>query len=105
VVSAVWLAGRRFFLAGDGHFGVVDLDVTPVVEIDDRLRSPHPNQRGAIRLDDRSVLTASRHGGLYRIDVETSDNTLIARFDVPPYSARYDVPEDLARLLEARDQR
>ena len=27
--NAVWLSGRRFFLAGDGHFGVVDLDKTP----------------------------------------------------------------------------
>lgn len=85
--SAVWLSGRRFFLAGDGHFGVVDLDVTPVVEIEDRLRSPHPNQRGAIRIDDRTVLTTSRHGTIYRIDVNTGQSTLIARFDVPPYSS------------------
>jgi hypothetical protein len=24
--TAVWLSGHRFWLAGDGHFGVVDLD-------------------------------------------------------------------------------
>jgi len=85
--SAAWLSGRRFFLAGDGHFGVVDLDITAHVEIEDQLRSPHPSQRGAMRLDNRTVMTTSRHGGVYRIDVETGENTLMARFEVPPYSA------------------
>ena len=33
-------------LAGDGHFGVVDLDKTSTVPIDDRLRSPHPDGHG-----------------------------------------------------------
>lgn len=45
--NAVWLAGHRFFLAGDGHFGGVDLDKTAAVAIDDQLISPHPDQRGA----------------------------------------------------------
>jgi Holliday junction resolvase-like predicted endonuclease len=80
--NAVWLTGRRFYLAGDGHFGVVDLDVTTTVAIDDRLRSPHPDQRGATRLDDHTVLTASRHGTVYRIDVETGQNTCAARLDM-----------------------
>ena len=40
------LSGRRFFLAGDGHVGVVDLDKTSAVPIDDRLRSPHPDGHG-----------------------------------------------------------
>jgi hypothetical protein len=40
------LPGRRFFLAGDGHVGVVDLDKTSTVPIDDRLRSPHPDGHG-----------------------------------------------------------
>jgi len=48
--NALWppadLSGRRFFLAGDGHFGVVDLDKTSTVPIDDRLRSPHPDGHG-----------------------------------------------------------
>ena len=80
--SAVWLSGRRFYLAGDGHFGVVDLDVTTNVATDDRLRSPHPDQRGAIRIDDHTVLTASRHGTVYRIDVESGQNTLVAKLDM-----------------------
>ena len=33
-------------LPGDGHFGVVDLDKTSTVPIDDRLRSPHPHGHG-----------------------------------------------------------
>jgi hypothetical protein len=40
------LSGRRFFLAGDGHVGVVDLDKTSTVPIDDQLRSPHPDGHG-----------------------------------------------------------
>ena len=32
--------------AGDGHVGVVDLDKTSTVPIDDRLRSPHPDGHG-----------------------------------------------------------
>lgn len=80
--NAVWLSGRRFYLAGDGHFGVVDLDQTTTVSIDDRLRSPHPDQRGATRLDQRTVLTASRHGTVYRIDVESGQSTCVARLDM-----------------------
>jgi hypothetical protein len=80
--NAVWLSGRRFYLAGDGHFGVVDLDETATVAIDDRLRSPHPDQRGATRLDQRTVLTASRHGTVYRIDVESGQSTCVARLDM-----------------------
>jgi hypothetical protein len=80
--SAVWLSGRRFYLAGDGHFGVVDLDQTTTVEIDDRLRSPHPDQRGSMRLNDQAVLTASRHGTVYRIDVESGQNTRVAKLDM-----------------------
>jgi Holliday junction resolvase-like predicted endonuclease len=80
--SAVWLSGRRFYLAGDGHFGVVDLDKTTTVAIDDRLRSPHPDQRGSMRLDHRTVLTASRHGTVYRIDVENGQKTCMAKLDM-----------------------
>jgi Restriction endonuclease len=80
--NAVWLSGRRFYLAGDGHFGVVDLDRTTAVPIDDRLRSPHPDQRGATRVDQRTVLTASRHGTVYRIDVETGHAVCVARLDM-----------------------
>lgn len=80
--NAVWLFGHRFFLAGDGHFGVVDLDKTTSVPIDDRLRSPHPGQRGAIRVDERTVMTATRHGTVYRIDVETGKSDLVARLDM-----------------------
>jgi len=32
--------------ASDGHAGVVDLDKTSTVPIDDRLRSPHPHGHG-----------------------------------------------------------
>jgi Holliday junction resolvase-like predicted endonuclease len=80
--NAVWLSRRRFFLAGDGHFGVVDLDKTTSVPIDDRLRSPHPDQRGAIRIDERTVMTATRHGTVYRIDVGTGTSDLVARLDM-----------------------
>jgi Restriction endonuclease len=80
--SAVWLSGRRFFLAGDGHFGVADLDNSAAVPIDDRLISPHPDQRGAMRIDDHTVMTATRHGTVYRIDVETGNSMLMARLDM-----------------------
>jgi hypothetical protein len=80
--NAVWLSRHRFFLAGDGHFGVIDLDKTASVPIDDRLRSPHPDQRGAIRVDERTVMTATRHGTVYRIDVETGKSDLVARLDM-----------------------
>jgi hypothetical protein len=80
--NAVWLSARRFFLAGDGHFGVVDLDKTTTVPIDGRLRSPHPDQRGAIRIDEHTVMTATRHGTVYRIDVETGKADLVARLDM-----------------------
>jgi Holliday junction resolvase-like predicted endonuclease len=80
--NAVWLSGHRFYLAGDGHFGVVDLDDTTVVPIDETLRSPHPDQRGAIRIDEHTVMTATRHGTVYRIDVETGNSTLMARLDM-----------------------
>ena len=46
LLSPADLSGRRFFLAGDGHFDVVDLDKTSTVPIDDRLRSPHPDGHG-----------------------------------------------------------
>ncbi len=80
--SAVWLSGLRFFLAGDGHFGLVDLDNTTTVPIDERLRSPYPDQRGAVRIDEHTVMTATRHGTVYRIDVETGKSTLMARLDM-----------------------
>ena len=80
--NAVWLSGCRFYLAGDGHFGVVDLDNTTTVPIDERLRSPHPDQRGAIRVDEHTVMTATRHGTVYRIDVETGNSALMARLDM-----------------------
>ena len=80
--SAVWLSGRRFYLAGDGHFGVIDLDRNEAVAIDDRLRSPHPDQRGSTRVDERTVLTASRHGTVYRIDFESGLSTCVARLDM-----------------------
>jgi hypothetical protein len=80
--NAVWLSGRRFFLAGDGHFGVVDLDKTTTVPIDGRLRSPHPCQQGAIRIDEHTVMTTTPHGTVYRIDVETGRSDLIARLDM-----------------------
>jgi len=80
--SAVWLSGLRFFLTGDGHFGLVDLDNTTTVPIDERLRSLHPGQRGAVRIDEHTVMTATRHGTVYRIDVETGKSTLMARLDM-----------------------
>jgi Holliday junction resolvase-like predicted endonuclease len=80
--NAVWLSRHCFFLAGDGHFGVVDLDKTTSVPIDDRLRSPHPDQRGAIRIDERTVMTATRHGTVYRTDVETGKSDLVTRLDM-----------------------
>lgn len=80
--SAVWLSGRRFYLAGDGHFGVADLDKAAAVPIDDRLRSPHPDQRGSARVDHRTVVTASRHGTVYQIDVETGAAECLARLDM-----------------------
>lgn len=61
---------------------MVDLDRTTTVPIDDRLRSPHPDQRGATRVDQRMVLTASRHGTIYHIDVETADAVCVARPDM-----------------------
>ena len=101
--SAVWLSGRRFYLAGDGHFGVVDLDVGTTVAIDDRLVSPHPDQRGAARIDDRTVLTASRHGTVYRIDVETGQNTCVAKLDMLALGCDMTAAEpDLAYVLEHR---
>ena len=45
-------------LPGDGHVGVVDLDKTSTVPIDDRLRSPHPHGHGVAVLL-RSTPTAS----------------------------------------------
>ncbi|HEX5115954.1 MAG TPA: restriction endonuclease [Pseudonocardiaceae bacterium] len=78
--SAVWLSGRRFFLAGDGHFGIVDLDRAISVPIDDRFVSPHPGQVGAVRINEQTVVTASRHGTLYGIQVETGETVLLARF-------------------------
>lgn len=80
--SAVWLSGRRFYLAGDGHFGVVDLDRNETVAIDYRLRSPHPDQRGSTRVDERAVLTASRHGTVYRIEVESGLSSCVARLEM-----------------------
>lgn len=80
--SAVWLSGRRFYLAGDGHFGVVDQDRTETVAIDDRLRSPHPDQRGSARVNERTVITASRHGTVYQIDVESGLSTCVAKLDM-----------------------
>ena len=38
--------GAPLLPSGDGHFGVVDLDKTSAVPIDDRLRSPHPHGHG-----------------------------------------------------------
>lgn len=101
--SAVWLSGRRFYLAGDGHFGVVDLDQNTTVPIDDRLRSPHPDQRGSTRLDQRTVLTASRHGTVYRIDVETGQNTLVAGLDMLALGCDLAASKpDIAYVLEHR---
>jgi Restriction endonuclease len=101
--SAVWLSGRRFYLAGDGHFGVVDLDQTTTVEIDDRLRSPHPDQRGSMRLDDRTVLTSSRHGTVYSIDTKSGHNTRVAKLDMLALGCDLATgPADSAYILEHR---
>jgi Holliday junction resolvase-like predicted endonuclease len=101
--NAVWLSGPRFFLAGDGHFGVVDLEETTTVAIDDQLMSPHPDQRGAIRLDQRTVLTASRHGKVYRIDVENGQSTCLAELDMLAVGCELAAGEhDSAYLLEHR---
>lgn len=61
---------------------MVDLDKTTTVAIDDTLISPHSSQRGVLRLDDHTVLTASRDGTLYRIDVESGRNTLVAKLNM-----------------------
>jgi hypothetical protein len=101
--SAVWLSGRRFYLAGDGHFGAVDLDRTHTVAIDDRLRSPHPDQRGSTRVDERTVLTASRHGTVYRIDVENGLSTCVARLDMLALGCDMAAgPPGIAYVLEHR---
>jgi hypothetical protein len=50
---------------------VVDLDRTTSVLIDDRLISPDPDQRGATRLEERTVLTAFRHSAVFRVNVES----------------------------------
>ena len=80
------------FLAGDGQFGVVDLDVSLHVEIEDWPRSA-PSERGALRLDDRTILTTLHHGGVYRIDMKTGEHALVTRFEVPPYSAELGADE------------
>ena len=101
--SAVWLSGRRFYLAGDGHFGVVDLDRTETVAIDDQLRSPHPDQRGSTRVDERTVLTASRHGTVYRIDVDSGLSTCEARLDMLALGCDMAAgPPGIAYVLEHR---
>lgn len=101
--SAVWLSERRFYLAGDGHFGVVDLDKTTTVAIDERLRSPHPDQRRSTRLDSRTVLTASRHGTIYRIDVESGLNTCVAKLDMLALGCDLAAgPHGIAYVLEHR---
>jgi hypothetical protein len=101
--SAVWLSARRFYLAGDGHFGVVDLDRNETVAIDDRLRSPHPDQRGSTRVDERTVLTASRHGTVYRINVESGLSTRVARLDMLALGCDMAAgPPDVAHVLEHR---
>lgn len=61
---------------------MIDLDAGTTVAVDDRLISPYPDQRGATRIDDRTVLTASRHGTVYCIDVENGRNTCVAKLDM-----------------------
>jgi hypothetical protein len=86
IVSAVWLSQHRFFLAGLDRFGVVDLDVTTAVPLGGCLSSPHPAERGAIRTDEHTVMTATRQGTVHRIDVETGESTFMARLDRSPLS-------------------
>jgi hypothetical protein len=87
----------------NGHFGVVDLDRTETVAIDDRLRSPHPDQRGSTRVDERTVLTASRHGTVFRIDVESGLNTCVARLDMLALGCDMTAgPPGIAYILEHR---
>jgi Restriction endonuclease len=101
--SAVWLSGRRFYLAGDGHFGVIDLGRDETVAIDDRLRSPHPDQRGSMRVDERTVLTASRHGTVYRIDVGSGLSTCVAGLDMLALGCDMAAgPPGIAYVLEHR---
>ena len=78
--DAVWLSGRCFFLTGNLLSGIVDLDQTSVA-IDNRVRSPGSHPRGAIRIDERTVLATSRPGTLHRIDLESGQQTQIAKLD------------------------
>jgi hypothetical protein len=59
VWNATWLDRSRFFLAGDGHSAVVDLDVSTRVERTAWIRSPQSGPRPLVARDATTVLTAA----------------------------------------------
>jgi hypothetical protein len=79
--DAAWLSGHRFFLAADGCFSVVDLDQAATVSTDGNATIPDPHLRGTIRIDDRAVLLAARHGSIYRADGSTGQVVPVVRLD------------------------
>jgi hypothetical protein len=44
-----------------------------------------------MRLDDRTVLTASRHGTVYRIDAECGRHTRVAELDMLAFGCELDM--------------
>jgi len=78
VWNAAWLDRRRFFLAGDGHSGVVDLDLGPVVPRSAWIESPQAGPRHILVRDANTVVTAAREqgvrGSLYQTSVTSGAN-------------------------------
>jgi hypothetical protein len=78
VWNATWLDRSRFFLAADGHSGVVDLDVSTRVDRTGWIESPQSGPRPLVTRDAKTVLTAAYdqavRGSLYQTSV-TSGNS------------------------------
>ncbi|MEU6578298.1 protein kinase [Streptomyces sp. NPDC046805] len=87
VRSAVWLEGRRFFLAASGHSTVVDLArTTDTGQREDWIRTPVHFPAHVLRASATSVLSASPDGTGTGIGVHRTD--VISRTSEPVVEAR-----------------
>jgi hypothetical protein len=78
VAQTVWLNGRRFFLSGDGHSAVVDLDQSMVVDSTQWIVSPLPDPRATVARRQDEIIVASvqqaLQGSVHTMNVITGES-------------------------------
>jgi hypothetical protein len=108
VWNATWLDRSRFFLAADGHSGVVDLDVSTGVERTAWIQSPQSGPRPLVTRDAKTVLTAAYdqavRGSVYQTSLASGHNARLVHLTINGVSGTTVVGDgDVYLLADIRD--